>query len=520
MKPLRELVVMMAISKLDLSEIPESFKQPLLPMGHVPEVKGVPEILLVQSMREIGLNPSRIMSWRNLEKGVPMREKLGMRTFSFRVPESLMSSTCKDCSRPQALFRTLIEYEDVIPYEVWHPSMGGRHLESYSLCTGCHLKRRFMERALSSRECIEIEQSRPKIKDGLHHISEGWGVKKHRQQLRGGHWVGVAPGFLVEDQPCEFDFYEERYDISMFDIPDICGVAGADTREQVKTLISRMGGKKMLQSWLYRRFPKRVRAYVEPFGGSFKMLIGKPWRNKIEMINDIEGDLVHFYRMVRSDPQRLVREINSVPMHEALVMGFRDDLRKDRLGGIERAVAFYIVARTSFNAALRSNYGGYASSVHVPMNTKVRLHEVLAVAKRLMGVDIRCTDFSRILNATCKRVPDGLFIYMDPPYHETAGYEGVKGTHSFGDKQHVMLSEYCERLDKMGGRFIQTNSSTKFLEDLYGSYKRPDGSPRFNIYRKDVYYSFGASDGSRKKVTEFIISNYPLEEQRVQASLF
>lgn len=281
---------------------------------------------------------------------------------------------------------------------------------------------------------------------------------------------------------------------------------------EVKPLISRMGGKRILQQWLYQRMPRRVKAYVEPFGGSFRMLFGKPWRDKIEIINDIDADIVHFYRMVREDPNKIVDMINSIPMHEAIIIGFRQDLKNRKLDGLERAAAFYIVARSSFNASVTGDYGSYASSVHVPLMTQVKRHEVLQVAERLMGVDIRSTDFSRVLKMACKNVPGGLFVYMDPPYDQTAGYSGVSGEHTFGFDKHIMLSEYCELIDKLGQKFIQTNSSTDRLRELYGSYKRLDGSPRFFIHERKVLYTMAGTSDDRREEVEFIISNYDLEE--------
>ena len=366
-----------------------------------------------------------------------------------------------------------------------------------------------------NQEVVEERDEEERLSDELlAGETEGRETKYEHRELKNGYRVGCSTGFLTQGEIEDgwWHDYESTYDLDPLGVPDICGEAGFEQRAEVDALIARMGGKKNLQAWLYQRFPRDTRAYVEPFGGSFKMLFGKPWRNRVEIINDIDGDLVHFYRMVREDPDRLVREINSLPTIEAIALGFREDLRYRRLDGLNRAVAFFYVMRTAFNAKVSASMGAYASSVHVPITTQIKRLDVLRVAKRLLGVDIRSTDFKRIILSANKEVRGRVLFYLDPPYDQTAGYEGAQGKHDFGFGQQVKLSELCFQIHKMGNRFVQTNSSTKRLKELYGSYKDASGNPAFRIYERKVYYSVSASTEGRRAETEFIISNYDLDE--------
>lgn len=54
------------------------------------------------------------------------------------------------------------------------------------------------------------------------------------------------------------------------------------------------------------------RSYLEPFAGSLAVLFSKP-RSAIETVNDIDGDIVNFFRVLRAEPERLAREINLTP---------------------------------------------------------------------------------------------------------------------------------------------------------------------------------------------------------------
>jgi len=96
----------------------------------------------------------------------------------------------------------------------------------------------------------------------------------------------------------EPEVYEDTYDISPFSTPECIANINVESRlgKPLDSILSRMGGKKQLKTWLVARFPRGVKTYVEPFGGSFQVLLWKPWRDPIEIINDVDADLIHFFR--------------------------------------------------------------------------------------------------------------------------------------------------------------------------------------------------------------------------------
>lgn len=302
------------------------------------------------------------------------------------------------------------------------------------------------------------------------------------------------------------EVYESTYDIDPLKAQDAPPVAFGQSMDSV---ISRMGGKRQLKAWLCSVFPRGIQTYVEPFGGSFQVLLQKPYRDPIEIVNDVDADIIHFFRYLVYSPKQLITFINMLPTHEALILGFREGLARKELSGLERAAAMYICTASSFNAKASMHYGRYGSSPHVLIDTSIDESLALRVARRLRGVDIRCTSYERLLKAAIKEIPGGLFIYMDPPYDQTVGYDSYQGELSFGWKDHVALSEFCAQIDSVGGRFIQTNSATDRLRELYGSYKK-DGQPMFRIQSRNVYYSVAGTAAAREEKEEFIISNYDL----------
>jgi DNA adenine methylase len=69
--------------------------------------------------------------------------------------------------------------------------------------------------------------------------------------------------------------------------------------------ISYIGGKNRLAKLIISKLPEHT-AYVEPFAGGAQVLFHKP-RSTTEVLNDLDGELVNFYRVCQSHYEELVR---------------------------------------------------------------------------------------------------------------------------------------------------------------------------------------------------------------------
>lgn len=55
---------------------------------------------------------------------------------------------------------------------------------------------------------------------------------------------------------------------------------------KIKSPVSWMGNKSPILPVLYGHFPLEYERYIEPFGGSGSVLLGKPWTDRFEVFND------------------------------------------------------------------------------------------------------------------------------------------------------------------------------------------------------------------------------------------
>jgi DNA adenine methylase len=175
------------------------------------------------------------------------------------------------------------------------------------------------------------------------------------------------------------------------------------------------GAKADLAPWVIRHFPPHE-VYVEPFFGSGAVLLAKP-RSRSELVNDLDGRIVTFFRVLRDRPEELAVALELTPYARdeaasarAIAEGDGDEL--------ERARAFAVNCWQTRGGVTKRD-GGFRldpkGSAHTSIaNTWARLPDrVRAAAERLRGVAVENKDAIEVVRQW--HDPDAL-IYADPPY--------------------------------------------------------------------------------------------------------
>ena len=87
--------------------------------------------------------------------------------------------------------------------------------------------------------------------------------------------------------------------------------------------------------------------YVEPFAGSLAVLLAKP-RSKMETVNDLDGDLMTFWRVLRDRPEDLIARCALTPHARAEHQAAYDlDVRRRARAGPPRVGAAHPGARAA-----------------------------------------------------------------------------------------------------------------------------------------------------------------------------
>ena len=75
-----------------------------------------------------------------------------------------------------------------------------------------------------------------------------------------------------------------------------------------------VGGKSRLRKQIIALLPVHT-CYVEPFAGAAWVLFGKP-PSDVEVLNDIDEDLITFFRVVKEKPEELITSFEEKSMDQ------------------------------------------------------------------------------------------------------------------------------------------------------------------------------------------------------------
>jgi DNA adenine methylase len=274
----------------------------------------------------------------------------------------------------------------------------------------------------------------------------------------------------------------------------------AKTTARVISPVVYYGGKNMLAPWIVSHFPAH-RNYIELFGGGASVLLAKQ-RAPIEIYNDIEGEVVNFFRMARDRGEELKRALWLTPYARD---EFEAAIYADPVDDpIERARRFLVISRQAFGGCGVSERcltaGNWKRpSVH-PSRTS---HDIWlraiqdrmdALIARLQGVAIENRDYEEVLRKF--DTPQTLF-YCAPPYlmHRRDSRHQYRFDFSAGDHQRL-----ARILRTIEGKVIVSYHDDEFLADLYPGWQQ--------VKRASHNRSQLVRGNSRRPTTEVLIMNW------------
>lgn len=239
------------------------------------------------------------------------------------------------------------------------------------------------------------------------------------------------------------------------------------------------GGKFSHLNWLLPLLPD-CHHYCEPFAGSAAVLLSRETA-PVETYNDIDGEVVNFFRVLRDQKQQLVEAIGLTPFsREELYRAVTDDLRS--LTDLERARRFFVRARQARTGlAQTASLGRWANC----KNTS-RAGMSGAVSRWLGSVDTLPEIAERLLRVQIENRPaidvielydsKATLFYCDPPYvHSSRGDSKAYGF-EMADIEHEDLAE---TLIRVKGKVAISGYRCDLMDELYKGWRRDDAPARF-----------------------------------------
>ncbi|HOV92254.1 MAG TPA: DNA adenine methylase [Candidatus Kapabacteria bacterium] len=253
----------------------------------------------------------------------------------------------------------------------------------------------------------------------------------------------------------------------------------------MNSFLGYVGGKRLLVKQILPLIPEH-KTYVEAFAGAAWLLFAKE-ESEVEVLNDINGDLVNLYRIVKYHLEEFCRQFR-------WLLTARDEYERflkeepEALTDIQRAVRFYYLQRNGFGGSVdRFNFTSARSGR--PRINLLRLEENLSEAHlRLSRVWIENLPYQRMFE---KFDSPESFFYLDPPYWDCEDYYG-KNLFDKSDWEKLK-----DLLSNMKGKFIMSINDKSQIRELFGEFRC-----------QEVKTTYSVQSGAAKKVTELLYMNY------------
>lgn len=253
------------------------------------------------------------------------------------------------------------------------------------------------------------------------------------------------------------------------------------------------GGKTSLAEQIVALMPPHL-FYVEPFAGSLSVLLAKP-RARQETVNDLDGDLMLFWRVLRDRPEELTRAAALTPHSRAEYEASYELPDDDEL---ERARRVWVRLSQGRGGMMRRTGWRFYRDPHgtgasMPRYIDGYVERMPECAERLAGVSLECAPAAEIIEKY--GVHEDTLIYADPPYlGSTRGWGNNYAHEMRTEADHVALAE---ALRSCRAAVLLSGYASPLYEDLYGDWE----SHRIEAF---------TGNGVEGRRTEVIWSNRPL----------
>lgn len=238
--------------------------------------------------------------------------------------------------------------------------------------------------------------------------------------------------------------------------------------------------------------------YAEPFVGMGGVFFRRRRRAPHEVVNDLAGDVVNLFRIVRHHPAALLTEMR---------FGLHARAELARLVAIDPATLTDVQRAARFLGIQRMGYGGKPDSTSFPATpdrgkAMLRVHlrrRIRDAHARLEGVTIEQLPYDRFIEAYDS---EATLFYLDPPYW---GSESDYGRGMFSRTDFAKLARI---LASLKGRFVLSINDVPATREIFSAFAAAE-----------VAHHYRAS-GRVTPARELVITDGRPLPARAQAELF
>lgn len=231
----------------------------------------------------------------------------------------------------------------------------------------------------------------------------------------------------------------------------------------VNSPIRWVGGKSRLRQQIIELLPAHT-CYVEPFAGAAWVLFAKP-PSDVEVLNDIDQELVNFFRVLKEKPEDLIRsfdwELVSRAEFERLA-----SVNPLELADVQRAHRFYYLIMAGWGGEL--DYPRFQTSISDGGHGNRLIGALKHLRQRLEPVHgrLRTVIIENLRWQDCLERYDRpqTVMYVDPPY------PGNKCNYAHNMRDWQVHWELAERLKAAQCKWILSSYDVSQVRNMYTGY--------------------------------------------------
>lgn len=261
----------------------------------------------------------------------------------------------------------------------------------------------------------------------------------------------------------------------------------------LRSPLKRIGGKAASAQRIVAAFPDPASydRYVEPCIGAAHVYMTKPASGHEEIINDLDNNLMAFWREMLSDAPAMEAYLERLPYARDLYYEFyRSLFDGSNLTRFDRAVRFFYCLRSTGTGWLRRSPVGwdYRGSNVRSFHSAIETFEVVQERLRFAAIDNR-----DILDTIARYDSPRTLFYIDPPYFGAEVYYEA----SRNGFPHEALAQVLQNIQ---GKVALSYYPHPQIDEWYSGWRRVEWqvhkSSQIQIDRVDY-------------ATEMLLCNYP-----------
>lgn len=223
----------------------------------------------------------------------------------------------------------------------------------------------------------------------------------------------------------------------------------------MKSPLVYVGGKSILSKQIISMIPEH-KIYCEVFAGAGWVFFKKQ-PSRSEIINDLDSDLISFYRVLQNHLEEFLRQFKWLLQSREQFNDWKNQIAGPGLTDIQKATRYYYIQRLCFGGKVAQRNFGVSPERPRRINL-LRLEEELSeVHLRLIDVMIENLSWEEFIKRYDR--PE-TFFYLDPPYHKAPCYK-----HNFyAIEDYIMIAEVLRNIK---GSFILSLNDHPEIREVF-----------------------------------------------------